>query len=103
MATNVLENGVEIEGVIEFQSDMDLDCKVNGEIKSGSGNLVLNKNSDIKGDIKAGEVVIHGKVNGSVEAQTCKLQGSANVEGDLVYKTLGMEPGAKMIGSTKML
>ena len=103
MATNTLESGVEIEGSIKFTDDMSLDCVVNGEITSDKGVLTLNPNSKIKGDIKAGEVNIRGKVEGSVQAEVCKLQGTADVNGDLAYKTLGMEPGAKMVGSTKML
>lgn len=103
MATNTLENGVEIEGSIKFTGDMTLDCVVNGEIISEKGILTLNPNSKIKGDIKAGEVAIKGQIEGKVNAETCKLHGTANVQGDLAYKTLGMEPGAKMVGSTKML
>ncbi len=103
MSKNTLENGVEIEGVVKFSGEMALDCKLKGEIISEKGDLTLNPNSNIKGDIKAGQVTIKGKVEGSVQAETCKLQSTADVNGDLVYKSLGMEPGAKMVGSTKML
>jgi len=103
MAINVLENGVEIEGTITFSGDLMIDCKVTGEIKSEKGNLTVNPNSDIKGDVKAGEVTIHGKVEGSVTADVCKLESNADIKGDISYKTLGVEPGAKLEGSTKIL
>ena len=103
MSSNNLEKGVVIQGSIRFKNDLSLDCKVDGEIISENGDLVLNKHSDVKGSIKTGQVTIHGKIEGSVEADTCRLQGTADINGDLAYKSLGMEPGAKMVGSTKIL
>lgn len=100
---NSLENGVEIDGTITFEDNMTLDCVVNGEIKTEKGSLIMDPNSKVNGDIKANDVTIKGKVEGSIEAQSCKLQGTADVQGDLAYKSLGMEPGAKMVGSTKIL
>jgi len=80
MATNVLANGVEIEGVLEFSGDMELNCKVVGEVISSQGSLILNKESDVKGDVKA-----------------------ADVKGDVSYKTLEVKPGAKLVGSMKII
>ncbi len=103
MATNVLENGVEIVGTIEFAGDLHLDCKVKGEIKSASGSLVLNRNAQVEGDVSSGQLTVHGKVDGGVTAQTCILDQTAELKGDLSYKSLEMKPGAKLIGSMKMI
>ena len=103
MATNILENGVEIEGSISFAGDMLLDCKVDGEITSEKGSLTLNPNSNIKGNIKTGQLAAHGKVEGAIQAETCLLQSTADVKAELTYKSLGIEQGAKMVGSTKIL
>lgn len=103
MATNVLDNTVEIEGTIQFSGDLTIDCTVNGEITSEKGNLTLNPNSRVKGDIKANQLIVQGKVEGSIQATDCHLQKSADVKGDVAYKTLGMESGAKMVGSTKII
>lgn len=100
---NILNKGVLIEGTIKFTGDMDVDCIINGEILSDKGNLTINPNSQIKGDVKAGKVIIKGKAEGNIEAQTLKLEGTADIRGSLTYKTLGMEPGAKMIGQTMMI
>ncbi len=103
MATNVLDKDVVIEGSIKFSGDFALDCKVDGEVTSESGNLTLNKNAAVKGNVKASQVNIHGKVEGSVVAHTCELKSTADVQGDLAYKTIAMEPGAKMVGSAQIL
>jgi len=103
MATNVLANGVEIEGVLEFSGDLEINCKVNGEVKSDQGNLVINKDSDIKGDVKASNLTVHGKVDGAVTAASCKFAETADVKGDVAYKTLEVKPGAKLVGSMKIM
>jgi len=103
MATNVLANGVEIEGVLEFSGDMELNCKVVGEVISSQGSLILNKESDVKGDVKATDLTVLGKVEGGLTANTCKLEETADVKGDVSYKTLEVRPGAKLVGSMKII
>lgn len=103
MATNVLANGVEIDGVLEFSGDMELNCKVVGEVISNKGSLVLNKDSDIKGDVKASNLTVLGKVEGALTAATCKLEETSDVKGDIAYKTLEVKPGAKLVGSMKIM
>lgn len=102
-ASNILNKGVEITGKIEFANDLQIDGKVDGEIKSQSGTLVVDKNADIKGNIIAGAAIIHGKVDGSIKAEKCQLKGESEVKGDVVYKTLGMEEGASLSGRTERI
>ncbi len=103
MATNVLANGVEIEGTIEFAGDLQIDCKVIGEVKSEKGNLVLNKNADIIGDVTAGHLTVQGRVDGAVKTTSAVLDESADVKGDLSYKSLEVKPGAKLVGNMKFM
>jgi len=103
MATNILSKGVEIEGVIEFAGDLELDCKVKGEVKSTQGNLVINKDSDIEGDVHASQLTVHGKIKGAVTATTCKFDQTADVDGDISYKSLEVKPGAKLAGNMKII
>ena len=103
MSINTLATDVEIEGSVHFSGEMTLDCKVLGEITSEKGILVLEKNSEVLGNIKTDDITIHGKVEGEIEVADCKLKGSADVKGDLAYKSLSMESGVKMVGTTKVL
>ena len=103
MATNVLSKGVEIEGVLEFAGDLELDCKIIGEVKSNQGNLVINRDSEIEGDVKASQLTVHGKVKGAVTATTCKFDQTADVNGDISYKSLEVKPGAKLSGNMKVI
>ena len=70
-ATNVLANGIEITGSIKFSNDMVIDGKVDGEITSDKGKVTIGENAYVKGDVKAGEVKLFGRVKGTITSERC--------------------------------
>ena len=62
--TNVLAQGIEIIGTITFESDMIIDGKVEGEIRSEKGRVTIGENARIKGDVRAADVKMFGEVEG---------------------------------------
>jgi len=101
-ATNVLAQGIEITGSIKFSNDMIIDGKIDGEITSDKGKITIGENASIKGDVKAGEVKLYGKVEGTIESDRCELKDKSRLNGDIKTKTLNMEEGASLTGSTKI-
>ena len=99
-ATNVLASGIEIEGSIRFSNDMVIDGKVDGEITSDNGRVTIGENAAIKGNIKAGEVKLFGKVEGKITSERCELKPNSRLEGDIKTKMLSMEEGASLSGKT---
>ncbi len=100
--TNVLAAGIEIIGSIRFQSDMHIDGKVDGKIHSESGKVTIGEKADIKGDIQAGEVYIHGHVNGNVNSTRCHLSQHADIKGDITTEVLSMDEGAHLTGHAQI-
>ena len=96
--TNVLAQGIEIIGTIKFQNDMIIDGNVDGEIQSESGKVTIGENAKIKGDVKAGEVKMFGRVEGSIESERCELKANSKLKGDITTKSLKMEEGALLSG-----
>lgn len=96
--TNVLAQGIEIIGTIKFQSDMIIDGKVEGEIQSDKGKVTIGENARIKGDVKAGEVKMFGKVEGTINSERCELKANSQLKGDIKTKALKMEEGALLSG-----
>ncbi len=96
--TNVLAQGIEIEGTIKFQNDMIIDGKVEGEIQSTTGKVTIGENAKIKGDVKAGEVKMFGTVEGSINSARCELKANSQLKGDIITKSLKMEEGALLSG-----
>lgn len=101
-ATNVLTQGIEINGSIKFSNDMIVDGKIDGEIISEKGKVTIAENANIKGDIKAGEVKLYGKVEGTISSDRCELKEKSFLKGDIKTKTLSMEEGATLQGSTQI-
>jgi cytoskeletal protein CcmA (bactofilin family) len=101
-ATNVLTQGIEITGSIRFSNDMIIDGKIDGEIISDKGKVTIAENANIKGDVKAGEVKLYGKVEGTITSGRCELKEKSFLKGDIKTKTLSMEEGATLQGSTQI-
>lgn len=101
-ATNVLTQGIEINGSIKFSNDMIIDGKIDGEIVSEKGKVTIAENANIKGDVKAGEVKLYGKVEGTISSERCELKEKSFLKGDIKTKTLSMEEGATLQGSTQI-
>lgn len=101
-ATNILTQGIEIKGSIRFSNDMIIDGKVEGEVLSDKGKVTVAENADIKGDVKAGEVKLYGRVEGTITSDRCELKAKSFLKGDIKTKTLSMEEGAILQGSTQI-
>ncbi len=101
-AANVLASGIEIIGSIKFSTDMIIDGKIEGEIISEKGKVTIGENASIKGDIKAGEVKLYGKVEGKITSDRCELKSKSFLNGDIKTKMLNMEDGAKLTGRTEI-
>jgi cytoskeletal protein CcmA (bactofilin family) len=99
-ATNILTQGLEINGSIKFSNDMIVDGKIDGEIISDKGKVTIAENANIKGDVKAGEVKLYGKVEGTITSDRCELKEKSLLKGDIKTKTLSMEEGATLQGNT---
>ncbi len=101
-ATNVLANGIEIVGSISFTNDMVIDGKVEGEISSAKGKVTIGENAIVKGDVKAGEVKLFGRVEGTITSERCELKTNSKLDGDIKTKMLSMEEGAVLSGRTEI-
>ncbi len=101
-ATNVLAQGIEIIGSIKFSNDMIVDGKVEGEISSEKGKVTIGENVNVKGDVKAGEVKLYGRVEGKIQSDRCELKAKSFLNGDIKTKNLSMEEGASLTGRTEI-
>ena len=87
-----------ITGNVTSNGKIRLDGHVQGDIKCAS--LVLGENSQLKGSAVAEEVVVGGRLIGSVRAVRLMLQTTSHVEGDLLCQSLAIEQGAYFDGKS---
>ncbi|MBF2755119.1 MAG: polymer-forming cytoskeletal protein [Gammaproteobacteria bacterium AqS3] len=99
--------GARIEGDINFEGSMYVHGLVIGNVvaaKSEGSQLVVAEGAHIKGGVRAATIVLHGTVEGNVEAlETVEIAASGRVQGDLNYALLQVQPGAEVSGQLKRL
>jgi cytoskeletal protein CcmA (bactofilin family) len=88
-----------ITGNVASKGEIHLDGHVRGDVHCGA--LVLGENSNVEGNATADDVVIRGRLIGSVRAIRLMLQSTSHVEGDLIHQSLAMEQGAFFEGKSR--
>jgi cytoskeletal protein CcmA (bactofilin family) len=65
--------------------------------------LIIGEGGRIDAEITCGTIIIHGEVNGKVQATTTvEIHRTAKVRGDIETASLAVEKGAIFQGSCKM-
>ena len=94
----VISADAAFKGSISFQSSLRIDGKFEGEISS-KGTLVVGKTGLVKAEIKVGNMVVEGKIQGNVQAdERIELRSNAQLFGDIKANTLMMAEGVSFVG-----
>ncbi|MEM7192620.1 MAG: polymer-forming cytoskeletal protein, partial [Pseudomonadota bacterium] len=72
---------------------------IQGDITCGS--LLLGDKAQITGSVIAEDVVVRGKVMGSIRGLRVTLQSQSHVEGDIHHQSLAIEQGAYFEGKSR--
>ncbi len=99
---SILSNGLKFEGKLTSEGNVRIDGDFTGDIII-NGNLTLGDKSIVKGNIKATNITISGKVDGTVEAsEKMILESTSRLMGDLTARILVVSEGAIFDGKSKM-
>jgi len=94
-----IASDAKIEGTIKFGEAMRIDGKVDGEIISDNGELVVSETGIVKAAVNVRSAVIEGRVEGNITASDkVLLKQKANLTGNLKAKTLVIEQGVFLVG-----
>ena len=89
---SILGSDLLITGDIKTDGDMQIDGRLDGNIKAG--NVTIGEQGAVNGKITAMTVHIRGKVTGKIDANSVDLSETANVQADLVQDQLMIANGA---------
>jgi cytoskeletal protein CcmA (bactofilin family) len=91
---------VVIKGELSGSEDLYLDGEVEGSIDLHNNNLVIGPNGQVRANVFAKEVVVHGKVDGTVTGiNRVELKKSALLNGDINTHRIIIEDGAFFKGA----
>src|SRR3984893_8058886 len=98
----LLGRGVRFEGKLTFAGTVRIDASFVGTIVTNDV-LVVGEAARIDAHITCGTIVVHGEVNGNIQAKTgVEIRGAAKVCGDLETPSLVIEKGAFFQGASRM-
>jgi cytoskeletal protein CcmA (bactofilin family) len=98
----VLGRGVRLEGKLTFAGTVRIDATFVGSIVTNDV-LVVGETARIDANITCGTIVVHGEVNGNIQAKTgVEIHAGAKVRGDVETPSLMVEKGAFFQGASRM-
>ena len=98
----LIGSDISIIGEIKYEGIIHIEANVEGSLvanKKKDSKLYINKTSFVRGSVDALNVAINGTVHGNVYAYgLIQLGADAVIKGDIFYKSIEMEVGAKIDG-----
>lgn len=94
----IIADDVEIGGPIKCTGSVRMGGKLSGDLTC-AGDVMVEKTSQIKGNLSVNSVVVLGAIKGSIVAkERIELKGNARVAGDIKAKRLVVEEGVSLSG-----
>ena len=88
-----------ITGNIISKGEIQVDGRVQGDIQCAS--LIVGEDAQITGSIVADDIVVRGRILGTIRGQRLSLQNTCHVEADISHKSLVIEQGAFFEGKSR--
>lgn len=94
-----LSSDLLITGNLKTSGDIQIEGTVNGDIRAHL--LTVGEGATVTGECIADDVVVNGRIVGTVRGLKVRLTSTARVEGDIIHKTIAIESGAHFEGSVQ--
>ncbi len=88
-----------VKGELSGSEDLYLDGEVEGSVELRGHNLTVGPHGRVRAHTRAKDVVVHGKVDGNINADRVELKKSAIHVGNIVTQRVIIEEGAFFKGS----
>ena len=100
--STMIGKGTVIEGDLQVQNSLRIDGKVMGNIQA-TDSVIVGKDGEVQGNIKAKNILLAGKVIGNVKSQDkVFLEAKAIILGDIQAARLVVDEGASFEGKCSM-
>src|SRR6476619_1310293 len=99
LVPSIIGEDLMITGNVTSKGEIQVDGEIQGDVQCGS--LLLGDKSQITGCVLAEDVVVRGRVLGSIRGLRVTLQAQSHVEGDIYHQSLAIEQGAYFEGKSR--
>lgn len=97
--SSIIGADLTIKGNIVSKGEVQVEGEVQGDVNCNC--LVVGEKAIVTGGVVAEDVIVRGRVEGTIRAQRVTLQASSHVTGDIHHSTLSMEQGAYFDGKSR--
>ena len=98
-APSIISNDLVVIGTLTSTGDIQIDGRVDGDIRSGS--VTIGEKANFEGESVAEDCTIRGRVQGIVRARKVQLSGTCHMEGTILHEALAVEVGAFFEGTCR--
>ncbi len=99
---SIVGTATRIEGDLHVDESLRIDGRLNGNLEQTNGKarwIIIGPNGEIRGNIRAQNVSVSGKVFGNIFASgSTELMEGCEVRGNITHKSITVEPGAIVHG-----
>jgi len=99
MIPSIIGEGLTITGNVASKGEIQVDGEIQGDIHCGS--LLLGDTAQVVGGVIAEDIVVRGRVVGSIRGLRVTLQAQSHIEGDIIHQSLAIEQGAYFEGKSR--
>jgi cytoskeletal protein CcmA (bactofilin family) len=99
MVPSIIGEDLTIRGNVASKGEIQIDGEIEGDIRCRS--LLLGDKSKVTGGVAADDVVVRGRIVGSIRGLRITLQAQCHVEGDIFHQSLAIEEGAYFEGKSR--
>jgi Integral membrane protein CcmA involved in cell shape determination len=92
---SVISEECQFQGTLDLQGSLRIDGKLEGNVNNAKY-VTINKTGSVKGDITAQGVVVMGKMDGNLCADSVEILTDAVIKGNIRSKNILIEGGAKV-------
>lgn len=100
----ILGRSVVLKGELSGNEDLLIEGQFEGTINVQDHCVTVGSQGQVKSEVHARQVVVHGSVNGKISARDkIEIRKTGNVVGDLISAGIAIEDGAYFKGSIEIL
>ena len=99
LSISTIGDELTIIGNVTSKGELHVNGQLQGDVHCVA--LVVGKNAKVEGNVVAEDVLIGGRLIGSIRALTVTLQANSHVEGYVFHNSLSLEQGSHFEGDSR--
>ncbi len=98
--SSLISSSMYVKGLVQSESEIYVDGTIEGDVICKT--LIVGINGKIKSSsIQVEKIVVHGNIEGNINATSVYLGSSARINGNIYHKDISIENGAFINGDLK--